>query len=100
VLGGSLKAELVQLGEADEAARKALEADWQKRHEAVVASGGLHIVGTERHESPGASTTSCAAAPAARATGLEPLLPVARRQPDADLRRPGAHQALGSRLRA
>ncbi|HSW34359.1 MAG TPA: preprotein translocase subunit SecA, partial [Steroidobacteraceae bacterium] len=52
VLGGSLKAELVQLGEeADAAARQALEADWQKRHEAVVASGGLHIVGTERHES-------------------------------------------------
>jgi len=52
VLGGSLKAELVQLGEeADTAARQALEADWQKRHEAVVASGGLHIVGTERHES-------------------------------------------------
>jgi preprotein translocase subunit SecA len=52
VLGGSLKAELAQLGEeADAAARQALEADWQKRHEAVVASGGLHIVGTERHES-------------------------------------------------
>ena len=25
--------------------------EWQKRHDAVIASGGLHIVGTERHES-------------------------------------------------
>ncbi len=27
------------------------ETDWQQRHEQVVASGGLHIIGTERHES-------------------------------------------------
>jgi preprotein translocase subunit SecA len=52
VLGGSLKVELQQLGaEADAAARAALEADWKNRHEEVVAAGGLHIVGTERHES-------------------------------------------------
>jgi preprotein translocase subunit SecA len=51
VLGGNLKAELAQLDPADEAARKAVEADWQKRHEHVVAAGGLHIIGTERHES-------------------------------------------------
>ncbi len=25
--------------------------EWQKRHDEVIASGGLHIVGTERHES-------------------------------------------------
>jgi len=51
VLGGSLKAELAEIDPADEAARKAVEADWQKRHEEVIAAGGLHIVGTERHES-------------------------------------------------
>jgi len=51
VLGGNLKAELAQLEAADEAARAAVEADWQQRHEQVVAAGGLHIVGTERHES-------------------------------------------------
>jgi preprotein translocase subunit SecA len=51
VLGGSLKAELAQLDPADEATRKSVEAEWQKRHEQVVASGGLHIIGTERHES-------------------------------------------------
>ncbi len=51
VLGGNLKAELAAVDPADEAARKAIEADWQKRHEEVIAAGGLHIVGTERHES-------------------------------------------------
>jgi preprotein translocase subunit SecA len=51
VLGGSLKVELAQLDPADEAARKAAEVEWQKRHEQVVAAGGLHIIGTERHES-------------------------------------------------
>jgi preprotein translocase subunit SecA len=28
-----------------------LKAEWQQRHDAVLASGGLHIIGTERHES-------------------------------------------------
>jgi preprotein translocase subunit SecA len=51
VLGGNLKAELAQIDPADEAARRTAEADWQQRHEQVVAAGGLHIVGTERHES-------------------------------------------------
>ncbi len=51
VLGGSLKVELEQLGDADAATRAAVEADWKKRHEEVVAAGGLHIIGTERHES-------------------------------------------------
>jgi preprotein translocase subunit SecA len=51
VLGGNLKAELAAIDEADTAARAAAEEDWKKRHEQVVAAGGLHIVGTERHES-------------------------------------------------
>jgi preprotein translocase subunit SecA len=52
VLGGSWEAELEALGEevgAEE--RERLKAEWQQRHEAVVAAGGLHIIGTERHES-------------------------------------------------
>ncbi len=49
VLGGNLDAEIDQAGEgADE---EKIRADWQERHNAVLASGGLHIVGTERHES-------------------------------------------------
>jgi preprotein translocase subunit SecA len=52
VLGGSLEAELAALpAEATEDDREKLRADWQQRHAAVVAAGGLHIVGTERHES-------------------------------------------------
>ena len=52
VLGGSLDSELKALPpETGEPERERLRADWQKRHDAVVAAGGLHIVGSERHES-------------------------------------------------
>lgn len=52
VLGGSLEAELHALGEgATEADKTRVREDWQKRHDEVVALGGLHILGTERHES-------------------------------------------------
>ncbi len=51
VLGGNLEAELHQMDPADEAARSRAREEWQKRHDAVLAAGGLHIVGTERHES-------------------------------------------------
>jgi preprotein translocase subunit SecA len=49
VLGGNLDAELVEAGEDGDP--DAVRADWTKRHAAVIASGGLHIIGTERHES-------------------------------------------------
>jgi len=52
VLGGSLAAELEALGDdADDAKKESVKQEWQKRHEQVVESGGLHIIGTERHES-------------------------------------------------
>ena len=52
VLGGNLEAELASQGETlDEAARERLTADWQARHDVVIEAGGLHILGTERHES-------------------------------------------------
>ena len=52
VLGGNLEAELASQGATlDEAARERLTADWQARHDAVIEAGGLHILGTERHES-------------------------------------------------
>jgi preprotein translocase subunit SecA len=54
-LGGNFEAEIADLvaaGETVDAARREeLKAAWQKRHDEVVAAGGLHIVGTERHES-------------------------------------------------
>ena len=52
VLGGSLEAALEELpAEATEADRARVKAEWKVRHDQVVAAGGLHIVGTERHES-------------------------------------------------
>ncbi|HEY0231349.1 MAG TPA: preprotein translocase subunit SecA, partial [Dokdonella sp.] len=52
VLGGSLEAELQALPEdASQAERERVKAEWQQRHDEVIALGGLRIVGTERHES-------------------------------------------------
>ncbi|MGB5581114.1 MAG: preprotein translocase subunit SecA [Woeseia sp.] len=49
VLGGNLDAEIDAAGE--DADVDAVKAEWQERHNAVIEAGGLHIVGTERHES-------------------------------------------------
>jgi preprotein translocase subunit SecA len=49
VLGGNLDAEFVAGG--DDADRNAIRDDWNNRHAAVIEAGGLHIIGTERHES-------------------------------------------------
>ncbi len=52
VLGGNLQAELNALGaDIDETAREPVKQAWQQRHGQVIAAGGLHIIGTERHES-------------------------------------------------
>jgi preprotein translocase subunit SecA len=44
-------AQSAEAAQALEAAREAARAAWQQRHDQVIAAGGLHIVGTERHES-------------------------------------------------
>ncbi len=49
VLGGNLEAELAAAADDDE--RVAIRPDWDGRHSEVLEAGGLHIVGTERHES-------------------------------------------------
>ncbi len=49
VLGGNLDAELAQVDESNN--EEQIREDWQQRHRAVLEAGGLHIVGTERHES-------------------------------------------------
>ncbi|QUJ67085.1 preprotein translocase subunit SecA [Photobacterium sp. GJ3] len=51
VLGGSWQSEVEALTEPTEAQVAEIKAAWKTRHEAVLASGGLHIIGTERHES-------------------------------------------------
>jgi preprotein translocase subunit SecA len=62
VLGGNLEAELAGISAAAavdgtateaeiEARREAARSEWQQRHDRVIGAGGLHIIGTERHES-------------------------------------------------
>ena len=52
VLGGNLEAELEALGEGgDSAEAESIRRDWKQRHQRVIDAGGLHVVGTERHES-------------------------------------------------
>ncbi|PQQ30273.1 preprotein translocase subunit SecA [Photorhabdus luminescens] len=51
MLGGSWQAEIAKLTEPTEAQIEEIKAAWQERHDMVLAAGGLHIIGTERHES-------------------------------------------------
>ena len=52
VLGGNLDAEIRDLGDAaNEDKIAAVKSSWQERHQEVLDAGGLHIIGTERHES-------------------------------------------------
>jgi preprotein translocase subunit SecA len=51
VLGGNLQAELAALENPSEAELAGVKAAWEERHARVIAAGGLHILGTERHES-------------------------------------------------
>jgi preprotein translocase subunit SecA len=58
VLGGSIEPQILKIREDEslepaerERQTKTLRDEWQQRHEAVIKAGGLHIVGTERHES-------------------------------------------------
>ncbi len=51
VLGGNWEEEIAQLQSSDEAKIAEIKAQWQQRHQQVLDAGGLHIIGTERHES-------------------------------------------------
>ncbi len=51
VLGGNLEAELSALENPSQDAIEKTHAEWKARHEQVVQAGGLHVIGTERHES-------------------------------------------------
>jgi preprotein translocase subunit SecA len=50
-LGGNLDAERAKLEQPSAAELAAFESDWKARHAKVLETGGLHIIGTERHES-------------------------------------------------
>jgi preprotein translocase subunit SecA len=51
VLGGKWEAEVEALDNPTQAQIDAVKAEWKIRQDKVIASGGLHILGTERHES-------------------------------------------------
>ncbi|VFS47991.1 preprotein translocase subunit SecA [Budvicia aquatica] len=51
VLGGSWQSELAEIDNPTEEQIAEIKAAWQVRHDRVLAAGGLHIIGTERHES-------------------------------------------------
>ena len=51
VLGGNIEAELKRRDVTEESIIEESREEWQVLHKKVIGSGGLHIVGTERHES-------------------------------------------------
>ncbi|MDH5544929.1 MAG: preprotein translocase subunit SecA [Gammaproteobacteria bacterium] len=52
VLGGNLDSELAAMGEnPSEQEVESRKTAWEERHKAVLEAGGLHVIGTERHES-------------------------------------------------
>ncbi len=51
VLGGNVEAEIKELDNPAEADVARMRNEWEVRHRQVIEAGGLHIIGTERHES-------------------------------------------------
>ncbi|TOP30891.1 preprotein translocase subunit SecA [Vibrio parahaemolyticus] len=51
VLGGSWQAKVESLQDPTKEQIDAIKAEWKKVHDQVLDAGGLHIIGTERHES-------------------------------------------------
>jgi len=50
VLGGNLELELEAVGD-DASKQEKIRREWEQRHQTVLEAGGLHVIGTERHES-------------------------------------------------
>lgn len=51
VLGGNWQKEIADMNDASDAVKTQVEEEWQVRHKSVLDAGGLHIIGTDRHES-------------------------------------------------
>ena len=51
ILGGNWKAKLAKIENHTPEDEARLKEEWEQNHEMVLASGGLHIIGSERHES-------------------------------------------------
>jgi len=50
-LGGNWEVEVAALDNPTEQQIEQAKADWQQRHQQVIDAGGLHIIGSDRHES-------------------------------------------------
>ena len=91
-LGGNidmrLKLELAGIDDAGEAARRAeaIRAEIARNHDVVKAAGGLFVIGTERHESRRIDNQLRGRSGRQGDPGASPILPVAGRRSDADLR--------------
>ena len=51
VLGGNAEEEIKHMEEPSEEVAEKIRAEWEQNHKTVLEAGGLHIIGTERHES-------------------------------------------------
>ncbi|NHC11849.1 MULTISPECIES: preprotein translocase subunit SecA [Stutzerimonas stutzeri group] len=51
LLGGNWEVEVAKLENPTDEQVAQLKAEWQKRHQQVIESGGLHVIASERHES-------------------------------------------------
>lgn len=51
ILGGNWKAKLAKIENPTLEDEERLKAEWERDHETVLSAGGLHIIGSERHES-------------------------------------------------
>ncbi len=51
VLGGNVDVEIAELKKSTDEEISKVRADWKERHNEVIAAGGLHVLGSERHES-------------------------------------------------
>ncbi|HIG40212.1 MAG: preprotein translocase subunit SecA [bacterium] len=51
ILGGNWESEVARLKNPDEVQIKKIKDQWEKDHARVLEGGGLHVIGTERHES-------------------------------------------------
>ncbi|MDH5736744.1 MAG: preprotein translocase subunit SecA [Gammaproteobacteria bacterium] len=51
ILGGNWEAEVAALEDSEKSRAEEIHRDWKARHQTVLEAGGLHVIGTERHES-------------------------------------------------
>jgi len=51
ILGGNVEVKISELDNPTEEQIEKLRAEWNEKHDAVIEAGGLHVIGSERHES-------------------------------------------------